>query len=397
MAVNAMERYQIPMAEFNRVLGGGIVPGSLILISGEPGIGKSTLLLQVSSLATSAVGDVVYISGEETPNQIRLRARRLNISGERLYILAETDLEKVLGMLEKISPSLAVIDSIQTLYMREVDAAPGTVPQVRECTLRLMQWAKASSHPVIISGHVTKEGMVAGPKILEHIVDVVLSLEGEPLSNYRLLRSTKNRFGATSEIGVFEMVENGLVEVADPAAIFLSQRSGEVPGSAIASVLEGSRAILVEVQALTSPTLFSFPRRTASGVDPNRLLVISAVLGRRAGLKIGNQDVIANVAGGIRVGEPAADLAIALAIASSYHNRQVVSQTVAIGEIGLSGEIRPVSQVERRLAGAARFGFKRYILPKAGAGSISVPQSAAVYPVEDVSEAIRVGLKGTYE
>jgi DNA repair protein RadA/Sms len=395
LAGNAPERYQIPMAEFTRVLGGGIVPGSLILVSGEPGIGKSTLLLQVSALAASTLGDVVYISGEETPNQIWLRARRLNITGEKLFIFAETDLEKILGTMGELSPSLVVIDSIQTIYLPGLDAVPGTVPQVRECTLRLMQWAKSRSCPVLISGHVTKEGMVAGPKVLEHIVDVVLGLEGEPLSNYRLLRSTKNRFGATSEIGVFEMTESGLVEVADPAVVFLSQRSGETPGSAIVSVMEGSRAILVEIQALTSPTLFSFPRRTASGVDPNRLLVISAVLSRRAGLKIGNQDVIVNVAGGVRVEEPAADLAIALAIASSYRNRQVVDHAVAIGEIGLGGEIRPVSQIERRLAGAMRLGFKRFILPEAGGRELGVPSGISIYPVHDITEAIKVGLGGT--
>ena len=391
VSIEKADRFPIAMAEFNRVLGGGLVSGSMVLISGDPGIGKSTLLLQVSALIARDKGKVVYVSGEETQRQIKLRAERLGLSGERLYLLAETDLNVILSQIEQLQPSLAVIDSIQTVYLPELETSPGSVAQVRECTLRLMQWAKPNSVPVFITGHVTKEGAIAGPKVLEHIVDVVLYLEGESFSAYRLLRCVKNRFGSTNEVGVFEMKEQGMVEVDNPSKAFLSQRWGEAVGSAVVPTLEGSRPLLVEIQALTNPTAFGMPRRTANGVDFGRLLLIIAVLSKRAGLKLGNQDIIANVAGGIRIGEPAADLGIALAIASSFKDMAVDPQMAVVGEVGLSGELRAVSQLDRRVAEAARLGFKRCLVPKVGS-RISGPKDIQVIPVSTLREAANVAL-----
>jgi len=392
VVVEASDRFPLPLAEFNRVLGGGLVSGSLVLISGDPGIGKSTLLLQASALIAREKGKVVYVSGEETARQIKLRAERLGVSGERLYLLAETDLNVILSQIEQLQPSLVVIDSIQAVYLPELDTSPGSVAQVRECTLRLMQWAKPSAVPVFITGHVTKEGAIAGPKVLEHIVDVVLYLEGEQFSAYRLLRCVKNRFGSTNEVGVFEMKEQGLVEVDNPSRAFLSQRWGEAVGSAVVPTLEGSRPLLVEIQALNNPTSFGSPRRTANGVDFGRLLLVIAVLSKRVGLKLGNQDIIANVTGGIRIGEPAADLGIALAIASSFRDVAVDPQLAAVGEVGLSGELRAVSQLDRRVAEAARMGFKRCLVPKVGARISSTPKDIELIAVSTLREAIGVGL-----
>jgi len=391
IVIEAADRFPLPLAEFNRVLGGGLVSGSLVLIGGDPGIGKSTLLLQASALVARDRGAVVYTSGEETPHQIKLRSERLAVKGEKLYLLAETDLNAILSQIEQLQPRLVVIDSIQAVYLPELDAAPGSITQVRECTLRLMHWAKLSAVPVFITGHVTKDGAIAGPRALEHIVDVVLYLEGEPFSAYRLLRSVKNRFGSTNEVGVFEMKEQGLVEVDNPSRAFLSQRWGEAVGSAVVPTLEGSRPLLVEIQALTNPTSFGLPRRTANGVDFGRLLLLAAVLTRRVGLKLGNQDIIANVTGGIRIGEPAADLGIALAIASSFKDVGVDPQLVAVGEVGLSGELRAVSQLDRRVAEAARLGFKRCLVPKVGA-RVSAPKGIELIPVSTLREAIGVGL-----
>jgi len=391
VVAEAADRLPLPLNEFNRVLGGGLVTGSLVLISGDPGIGKSTILLQVSALMAETQGKVVYVSGEETVRQTKLRAERLGVKGEQLYLLAETDLEVILNQIEQLQPSLAVIDSIQTVYMPDLDSSPGSVAQVRECTLRLMQWAKLSAVPVLITGHVTKDGSIAGPRVLEHIVDVVLYLEGEPFSAYRLLRGVKNRFGSTNEVGVFEMKEEGLVEVDNPSKAFLSQRWGEATGSAVVPTLEGSRPLLVEIQALTNSTVFGLPRRTANGVDFNRLLLITAVLTKRVGLRLGNQDIIANVTGGLRVGEPAADLGIALAIASSFRDVGVDPGLAVVGEVGLSGELRGVSQLDRRVAEAARLGFKRCLVPRAGA-RISPPKNIELIPVSSLREAIRVGL-----
>jgi len=391
VVVEAADRSPLPLPEFNRVLGGGLVSGSLVLIAGEPGIGKSTLLLQVSALVAQSRGKVVYVSGEETLRQIKLRADRLGVKGENLYLLAETDLEVILDQIERLQPSLVVVDSIQTVYFPGLDTAPGSVAQVRECTARLMHRAKLSAVPVFITGHVTKDGTIAGPRVLEHIVDVVLYFEGEPFSAYRLLRGVKNRFGSTNEVGVFEMKEQGLVEVDNPSRAFLSQRWGEAIGSAVVPALEGSRPLLVEIQALTNPTSFGLPRRTANGVDFGRLLMIIAVLTRRIGLKLGNQDIITNVTGGLKIGEPGADLGIALSIASSSRDVGVDPQLVAVGEVGLSGELRAVAQMDRRVAEAARLGFKRCLVPKTGA-RITAPKGIELMPVSTLREAIGVGL-----
>ncbi len=392
VVLEAADRLSLPLTEFNRVLGGGLVAGSLVLTGGDPGIGKSTLLLQVSALVAQAQGKVVYVSGEETLPQIKLRAERLGIKGEKLYLLAETNLGVILNQIEELSPSLVVIDSIQAVYLPELDTAPGSITQVRECTMRLMQWAKLSGVPVFIVGHVTKDGAIAGPRVLEHIVDVVLYLEGEPFSAYRLLRCVKNRFGSTNEIGVFEMKGQGLVEVDNPSQAFLSQRWGEAIGSVVVPVLEGSRPLLVEIQALTNPTSFGLPRRTANGVDFGRLLLLTAVLSKRIGLKLGNQDIIVNVTGGLKIGEPAADLGIALAITSSFRDMGVDPELAVVGEVGLSGELRAVPQLDRRVNEAARLGFKRCLVPKVGAKISPPPKNIELIPVSSLREAIRVGL-----
>jgi len=388
-----MPRLVLPSAEFNRVLGGGIVPGSLVLISGDPGIGKSTLLLQVSAMIAQQGERVVYASGEESLYQTRLRADRLGVKGEGLYLLAETDFEVILERMEEISPSLGVIDSIQTVYLRELGGAPGSISQIRECTLRLMQWAKLSAIPLLITGHVTKEGAIAGPKALEHIVDVVLYLEGESFSTYRLLRGVKNRFGSTNEVGIFEMRDQGLVEVENPSQVFLSQRSKGAIGSVVAPTLEGTRPLLVEMQALTTVTSFGLPRRTANGIDFNRLLLIIAVLTKRAGLKLSNQDIIVNVVGGLKISEPTADLAVALSIASSFSDKEVDPNLVAVGEVGLSGEVRGVPQLERRLIEAARQGFTRCVGPRVSLSSLTPPQGMETLAVNSLREALKVALK----
>jgi DNA repair protein RadA/Sms len=389
--MESADRLVLPLTEFNRVLGGGLVAGSLVLIGGDPGIGKSTLLLQVAALVTQTGGRVVYVSGEETQHQTKLRANRLGIKGEALFLLAETDLGAILNQVEELSPSLVVIDSIQSVYLPELEATPGSITQVRECTMRLMHWAKLSAVPVFITGHVTKDGAIAGPKVLEHIVDVVLYLEGESFSAHRLLHCVKNRFGSTNEIGVFEMKEQGLIEVENPSLVFLSQRGGETIGSVVVPVLEGSRPLLVEIQALTNPTSFGLPRRTANGVDFNRLLLITAVLSKRLGLKLGNQDIMVNVTGGLKIDEPAADLGIALAITSSFRDLPVDPELVAVGEIGLSGELRSVPQLERRVNEAARLGFKRCLVPRVGV-RIPAPKDIQLIPVSTLREAVRVGL-----
>ncbi len=394
VVTDAADRFSLPLAEFNRVLGGGLVAGSLVLISGDPGIGKSTLLLQVSALVAQTQGKVIYVSGEETLHQTKLRAERLGIKGEGLYLLAETDLDVILAQIEQLQPRLVVVDSIQAVYLSELEAAPGSVTQVRGSALRLMQQAKLSAVPILIAGHVTKDGSIAGPRVLEHIVDVVLYLEGESFNAYRLLRGVKNRFGSTNEVGVFEMQERGLVEVANPSQAFLSQRQGETIGSAVVSTLEGTRPLLAEIQALTTYTSFGLPRRTANGIDFNRLLLITAVLTKRLGIKLAGQDIITNVTGGLKIGEPAADLGIALAITSSFRDAGVDPGLVAVGEVGLSGELRAVSQLERRVAEAARLGFKRCLVPKVGARISPAPKDIELIPVSSLREAVRVGLVG---
>lgn len=388
---NAAPRITLPLSEFNRVLGGGIVPGSTVLIGGDPGIGKSTLLLEVASMIAERVGKVLYVSGEESVHQIKLRADRLGLRGENLFLLPETSLESVMEQGQQIAPRLVIIDSIQTMHCDDISSAAGSLVQVRECTQRLMRWAKSSNIPIFIVGHVTKDGSIAGPNTLEHIVDVVLYLEGERYSSYRLLRGAKNRFGSTDEVGVFEMRDKGMVEVTNPSQVFLSQRSEGAVGSAIVPTIEGTRPLLVEIQALTSPTAFGLPRRNANGVDYNRLLMITAVLTKRARLALGSQDIITNVAGGIKVNEPAADLAIALAIASSFRNARVEPGLVVIGEIGLSGELRGVSQLEKRLAEAAKLGFTSCLMPPLQSGQ-KLPSYIKTIAVGTLSQALKVGL-----
>jgi DNA repair protein RadA/Sms len=392
LKTEAYPRLSFPFTEFNRVLGGGLVTGSLVLVGGDPGIGKSTLLLQASSAVAERGGTVLYVSGEESSQQVKLRSERLGIGGDRLYILPETNLEVILGRLGELSPNLVVVDSVQTVYIEELTGAPGSVGQIRECTLRLMRWAKRAGIPVLITGHVTKDGAIAGPRVLEHIVDVVLYLEGETFSSYRILRSTKNRFGSSNEVGIFEMSGGGLIEVSNPSEAFLASHCDGAVGSAVVPTFEGSRPLLVEIQALTSPASFAPPRRIANGVDFNRLLLITAVLTRRAGVNLSNQDVITNVVGGMKIGEPAADLGIALAIASSHRDARVAQGLVALGEVGLSGELRAVPQLERRLSEAARLGFKRCLIPETSSKFSFDTKSIELLKAGTVAEALRLGL-----
>ena len=387
--IEETRRAAVGSPEFRRVLGGGIVPGSVVLVAGDPGIGKSTLLLDVASDAARH-NPVLYVAGEESAAQVKMRADRLGIDVEGLFLLPAVDLADIMRQMDTLRPSLVIVDSIQTVFTGDLEAISGSVAQIRECAARLTQWAKLAGTPVILTGHVTKSGDIAGPRILEHAVDVVLHLEGDPVSAFRLLRAVKNRFGSTNEVGVFEMTEQGMRDVADPSARLISQRSADSIGSVIVPSVEGTRSLLVEVQALTNPSLLPTPRRVASGVDYNRLLLVCAVLTRRAGMSLASQDVIVNVAGGIRVSEPAADLAIALAIISSTRDVPLAHGTVAFGEIGLSGEVRPVSQHERRIAEAARLGLGRCLVPSVRDG---VPQSGEagidMVPVSSLRQAVR--------
>ena len=395
-----LPRSSLGIAELDRVLGGGLVPGSLVLVGGEPGIGKSTLLLQAAaglSHASGGTARVLYATGEESPGQVRLRAARLGLldgpSGEGVRVLAEHDVGRIVEVARAERPGLVVVDSIQTATIDELEGAAGSVGQVREATLRLMDLAKGDGIAVILVGHVTKDGSIAGPKTLEHLVDAVVNLEGERYAALRLLRATKNRFGSTDEIGVFEMAETGLREIADPARAFLADHGASAPGSVVAPTLEGSRPLLVEVQALVSPTGYGTPSRKASGLDPNRLSLLIAVLGRRAGIALGTHDVYANLAGGLSVVEPALDLPLALALASSSRDRPVPSGTVAIGEVGLLGELRAVVGLERRLREAARLGFGRAIVPHPSGGTrLPVIDGLEVVPVATLRDAIAAAL-----
>ena len=400
-----LPRLSLGIGEFDRVLGGGLVPGSLVLLGGEPGIGKSTLLLQAAAgLSRGLAGDagVLYASGEESPAQIRLRATRLGLlagtSGERIQVLAEHDVGRIVEVARTSRPALVVVDSIQTATVEELDGAAGSVGQVRESALRLMDLAKGDGIAVVLVGHVTKDGSIAGPKTLEHLVDAVVSLEGERHAAMRLLRAAKNRFGSTDEIGVFEMNDTGMMEVADPARAFLAVHQVAAPGSVVAPTMEGSRPILVEVQALVSPTGYGTPTRKASGLDPNRLSLLIAVLGRRAGIGLGSHDVYANLAGGLSVAEPGLDLPVALALASSLRDRPIAPGTVAIGEVGLLGELRSVVGVERRLREAARLGFRRAIVPPAAATLTGARVDGLdVIHAATLDEAIRAALDDRVE
>jgi DNA repair protein RadA/Sms len=363
-----------------------------VLVGGEPGIGKSTLLLQISAMMAENNNVVAYMSGEESINQVKLRSERLGIGGKGIYFLSEPDLLSVLECLEGLSPQLAIIDSIQTMYLEDVAGMPGNISQVRECTWRLQRWAKQKNVPLLITGHVTKEGAIAGPGTLEHIVDVVLYFEGEPFSSYRVLRSAKNRFGSTNEVGIFEMSDRGLIEVDNPSQVFLSAYRDGTMGSMVVPTLEGNRPLLVEIQALTTSNSFSPPRRIANGVDFNRLLLIIAVLTKRAGLKLFNQDIIVNVTGGLRVDEPAVDLGIALAIASSFRDVKPVSSLVALGEVGLNGELRGVSQIERRIAEAIRLGFRSCLMPRLKSKTTLDSTDIQLLQAGSVAEALRLAL-----
>ena len=380
-----VSRFATGSAEFDRVLGGGIVPGSIMLLGGEPGIGKSTLLLQISG-NVAAGGKVLYVSGEESADQIGLRASRLGVAEESLLLVGATDVEAIAATVVAERPRLAIIDSIQTMSTDRFSSGPGSITQVRECAARLQAVAKAHQVPLMLVGHVTKEGQVAGPKVLEHLVDTVLYLEGEKFHGFRLLRGAKNRFGPTEEVGVFRMEENGLQDVANPAAAFVDGATAGAPGTAVTASMEGTRVLLIEVQALTVETAFGYPKRTSAGFDPNKLSLLIAVLQKRAGLKLASSDVYLNVSGGYRLQEPANDLAVALAVAGAVRNQALPADTVAIGEVGLSGEVRPVTGLQRRLEEAVRGGVKQAVVPRQTG---KAPRGLKLIPVTTVAEAVQ--------
>jgi len=378
--------------ELNRVLGGGIVPGSLILVGGDPGIGKSTLLLQTSFALAEAQQKVLYISGEESVKQTKLRADRLQAASELLYVLCETNLELIEEAIQELDPDFLVIDSIQTVYHPAIASAPGTVGQVRECTGHFMRIAKGKGIATVLVGHVTKEGAIAGPRLLEHMVDCVLYFEGERHHSYRLLRAVKNRFGSTNEIGIFEMRESGLAEVNNPSELFLSERPLGVAGSTVVASMEGTRPVLVEIQALVSTTNFPSPRRMATGVDHNRLSLIIAVLEKRMGMFLQNQDAYLNVAGGVKLDEPAVDLAVAISIASSFKEKPTQPFDVVFGEIGLTGEVRGVSRIDQRVKEAQKLGFRRVIMPEKSLKGWTPPAGMEIVGVNTVAEALAAAL-----
>ncbi len=385
-------RLPVASGELSRVLGGGIVPGSVVLIGGDPGIGKSTLLLQTSAQLAETGQPVLYVSGEESVHQIKMRADRLGLHQPDLYVVSEVSLDLILSHIEQLDPRLVVVDSIQAVSTEALESSAGSVSQVKACATALLRLAKAYGVPIFLVGHVTKAGSIAGPRVLEHIVDAVLYLEGDRFHAYRLLRGVKNRFGSTNEVGVFEMGEKGMIEVSNPSEAFLAERLPDAAGSAIAVTLEGTRPLLVEIQALASTTSFGLPRRTANGVDVNRLLLLVAVLSKRVGLRLFDQDVFVNVVGGLRISEPAADLAVALAIASSLQNVPLPEDLAAIGEVGLSGELRTVSQLSRRLNESLKLGFRRCIVPATHRRLREVPAGMEVIPARSLSEALAVAI-----
>lgn len=387
--VEKYSRYKTGYEELDRVLGGGLVQGSLILLGGEPGIGKSTLILQICDKVKTD-GMVLYISGEESGSQIKMRADRLNIKNDNIMFLGETSIEIIEEVIEKSKPSLVIIDSVQTMYSEELSAAAGSVSQVREITSRVMQMCKKANITTILIGHVTKDGNIAGPRVLEHMVDAVLYLEGERYFSYRILRGVKNRFGSTNEVGLFEMREEGMCEIENPSEILISEREGNPSGSVIVASLEGTRPMLIEIQALLSPTAFGMPKRTGIGVDYNRMALLMAVLEKRAGLHISNYDAYINVVSGIRIDEPAIDLGVALAIASNFKNVPLPKDLVVIGEIGLTGEIRSVNSIEKRVKEAEKMGFKTCVIPESAKKQLKGKFEINVIGVKEIKEALRV-------
>jgi DNA repair protein RadA/Sms len=387
------DRLSTGSRELDLVLGGGLVPGSLVLVGGDPGIGKSTLLLQASSYLSQEGQRILYVSGEESARQTKLRATRLGMEGKEVYLYAETDLGAVLDQAEKMAPAVVIIDSIQAVFSPELSSAPGTVSQVRTCTGKLLELAKGSGVTTLVVGHVTKDGSLAGPRVLEHMVDTVLYFEGERHQSYRVLRAIKNRFGSTNEVGVFEMTHSGLKEVENPSDLFLALRAPDVPGSCVVVSMEGSRPILLELQALVTPSFYGVPQRVATGLSRTRLAMLLAVLEKRAGISLGNRDVFANVAGGMKLEEPGADLGLALAVASSRKDVACDSQMAAAGEVGLAGEVRPVAQLARRIAEAARMGFKRCLVSPHGAEHIKKDSGLELVPVRSVRQALEAGLR----
>lgn len=383
--LNEEERIYSEIKEFDRVLGGGLMPGSIVLIGGDPGIGKSTLVMQAVS---NMKNKVLYVSGEESLRQLKLRAKRLKVNYENLFVVTETDLGLIKGAISKTKPDVVIIDSIQTVYNPNFENAPGTVTQIRECTADLMQDAKKNSHAVILIGHVTKEGFIAGPKILEHIVDTVLQFEGEKNHSYRILRAQKNRFGSTNELGIFEMHDTGLSEVKNPSEIFIGERSNIAPGSAVTASIEGTRPILLEVQSLVTPSNYGNPQRVATGFDYRRLSILLAVLEKRCGMRLSVQNVFLNMAGGIKIEEPAVDLAVCAAIASSALEKSISNDLVVLGEVGLGGEIRSVGHIEKRIQEANKLGFKKVIVPAGIAKNIKSSATLQVIPVRDIKSAL---------
>ena len=384
-------RFSTGMRELDRVLGGGAVLGSLVLVGGAPGIGKSTLLLQICS-SLCAGRNVLYISGEESERQLKLRAERLGVVPDSLYILSETRLSDIMDAVNQLEPDILIVDSIQTLYNEENDSAPGSVSQVKDCTMTLMQLSKSQGITVFVVGHINKDGNIAGPKVLEHMVDCVLYFEGDPNSTYRLLRAAKNRFGSTNEIGVFEMQDSGLTEVPNPSQILLEGRPEGASGTCVACVMEGTRPVLAEVQALVTKTTFNVPRRASDGFDYNRAVLLLAVMEKRAGMKLNLFDAYLNVIGGLRLDEPGADLPVVLAVASSYRDQAIADDLIAIGEVGMTGEIRSVSHLNQRLGEAARLGFRKCMIPRSSSVKIEIPDGMTVYRVRNVREAIETAL-----
>ncbi len=392
--VKGEERLRSGLGEFDRVLGGGVVKGSLVLVAGDPGIGKSTLMLQVAERLSRSYGKVLYLSGEESLYQVKLRADRLKVGSSSLYLLAESDLEAVLNDIKEPYPVLLVVDSIQAIASHSLGSLPGTVGQVRECASLLLSFAKGRGVPVFLIGHVTKQGSIAGPKILEHMVDTVLYFEGERHHSFRILRAVKNRFGSTNEVGVFQMAEEGLEEVSNPSQLFLTRRREGVSGVAVVSSMEGTRPLLVEMQALVSPAYYGLPQRVATGFDHKRLSLLLAILEKREGMKLGTKDVFLNVVGGVRLSEPAADLGAAVCVASSYRDVPLASDTVVVGEVGLGGEVRGVGYVEKRIKEAEKLGFRRCVVPQANLPDSKKILGIEVVGVDRLREALDLLLQG---